>query len=43
VEAGDNYNPMPLEFEEYAIRKAPHSCAATVPMDDGELQWMFRD
>lgn len=42
VEAGDYHNPL-LNLEEYAIRKAPHSRAATVPVDDRELQWMFRD
>jgi hypothetical protein len=32
---------MFLNLEEYAVREAPHSCTATVPVDDGELQWMF--
>jgi hypothetical protein len=43
VEAGDHYNSMLLRLEEYAIRKAPHSRTAAVPVDDKELQWMFRD
>jgi hypothetical protein len=42
VEAGDYHDPMLLKFEEYAVRKAPHSRAATVPVHDSELQWLFR-
>ena len=34
---------MLLKLEKYAVRKAPHSGAPTVPVNDGELQWMFRD
>jgi hypothetical protein len=33
---------MLLKLEEYAVRKAPHSRAATVPVHDRELQWLFR-
>ena len=43
VEAGDYYNPMLLKLEEYAVREAAHARSATVPVDDGKLQWTFRD
>jgi hypothetical protein len=43
MEAGDYNNAMFLELEEYAVRKTPHPSAATVPVDDSELQWTFRD
>jgi hypothetical protein len=43
VEAGDYYNPMLLKLEEYAVREAAHARSATVPVDDGKSQWMFRD
>ena len=43
MEAGNYHNPLLLKLEENAVRKAPHSGTATVPVDDGELQWMFRD
>jgi hypothetical protein len=41
VEAGDNYNPIILQFEEYAVGESPHSSAPEVPVHDRELQWMF--
>jgi hypothetical protein len=34
---------MLLHFEEYAIRESPNSRSPTVPVDDRELQWLFRD
>jgi|SRR5271168_4436278 len=43
VEARDYHDPMLLRLEEYAIRKAPHPGAATVPVDGRELRCMFRD
>jgi hypothetical protein len=43
VEASDYYNPMLLKFEEYAIREPSDSGTATVSIDGGELQGMFRD
>ena len=43
MEASDYYNPILLKFKENAVWKTPHSCAATVSVDNGELQWMFRD
>src|SRR6266446_3606432 len=33
---------MLLHLEEYSVREAPHSRAATAPVDDRELQWVFR-
>ena len=42
MEACDYNNAMFLKLKEYAVRKTPHSCSATVPVDHGELQWMFR-
>ncbi len=35
--------PMLLNLEKYSVRKAPHSRTATAPVDNRELQWMFRD
>ena len=32
-----------LEPEEYSVGKAPHSRTPTAPVDDRELQWMFRN
>src|SRR5450759_5013483 len=43
VEAGDHHDPMLLNLEEQPIGKAPHSRTATAPVDDRELQCMFRD
>jgi hypothetical protein len=42
VEAGDHHDPMLLNLEEYSVGKAPHSRTATAPVDDRELQRMFR-
>ena len=42
MKACDYYNPVPLNFEEYAVRKTPHSRAATAPVDNWELQRMVR-
>jgi hypothetical protein len=42
VEAGDHDDPMLLNLEEYSVGKAPNSRTATAPVDDRELQWMFR-
>jgi hypothetical protein len=41
VEAGNYHNPMLLNLKEYPVRKAPHSCATTVPVDDRRLQRVF--
>jgi hypothetical protein len=43
VEAGDYHDPIFLQLEEYAIRKAPHPSAAKIPVDDRKLPWMFSD
>ena len=43
VEAGDCHNPMLLNLEEYSLGELPHSRAATVPVDNRELQWMVGD
>lgn len=43
MEAGDYHNPMLLHFEEYTVRKTPHSRTTTITVDHGELQWMFRN
>jgi hypothetical protein len=42
MEAGNYHDPMLLKLEEYAVWKTSHSGAATVLVDDWELQWMFR-
>jgi hypothetical protein len=42
VEASDDYDPFPLNLEEYAVRETPHSRAATAPVYNWELQWMVR-
>ena len=42
MEAGDCHNPVLLNLEEYSVGEAPHSRTATAPVDDWELQWMFR-
>jgi hypothetical protein len=42
VEASDYHDPMLLNLEEYSIWKTAHSRTATAPVDDWELQWMFR-
>ena len=41
MEAGDHHNPVLLKLEEYAVGEAPHSGAATLPVDDRKLQGMF--
>jgi len=43
MEASNNNNSVFPKLEEDAIWKASHSCAPTVPVDDRELQWVFRD
>jgi hypothetical protein len=43
VEASDYHNPMILHLEEYALREAAHSRTAAAPIDERELQRMFRD
>lgn len=43
MEAGHYHDLMLLKFEEYAIRKASHSRAAMVPVDDRKLPGMFRN
>jgi hypothetical protein len=43
VEAGDYHYPMLLNLEEYSVGKAAHSGTAMTPVDDRELQWMFRN
>jgi hypothetical protein len=43
VEASDYHNPMILHLEEYDLREAVHSRAATAPVDERELQRTFRD
>jgi hypothetical protein len=43
VEAGNHHNPLLLNLEEDSIGKTPHSRAATVPVDDRELQCIFCD
>jgi hypothetical protein len=43
VETGDYHNSMLLQLEEDAIWKAAHACAVAVPINNRELQWMFRD
>src|SRR5580698_2537124 len=43
VEAGDDHDPMLLNFKEYSVGKAPHARTATAPIHNRKLQWMFRD
>jgi hypothetical protein len=42
VKARHYYDPMLLNFEEYSVWKAPHSCTAAVPVNNRILRWMFR-
>jgi hypothetical protein len=41
MEAGHYHDPMLLNLEEYPVRKAPHSGASAVPVDNRELQGTF--
>ena len=43
MEAGDCHNPMLLNLEEYSVGEPAHSRTATVPVDNGEFQWMLCD
>jgi hypothetical protein len=43
VEAGYHDNPIVLDLEECAIWEAPDSRPPTVPVDDRELHWLFRN
>lgn len=43
MEAGDNHNPILLQFEENPVRKAPDSRAAAIPIGDWKLKWMLPD
>ncbi len=42
MKAGNYYDPMLLNLEKYSVGKASHSRAATVSVDDRELQRTFR-
>ena len=43
MEARDDHNPVFLNLKEYSVGEAPHSDSSTVPVDDRELSWVFRD
>jgi hypothetical protein len=43
VKAGNHYDPMFLHLEEYPVGKTAHSRTPSPPVDDRELQRMFRD
>jgi len=43
MEACDDHNPVLLNLTKYSVGEAPHSRAATVPVDGRELHWMFCD
>ena len=41
MKAGDYYNPVFLNLEEYTVRESPHSRTAMATVDDRKLQWML--